>query len=234
MPGRYVFPGGVVEESDGRDRAEGLRICALRELFEEAGVILAREPSKAADLEGKAVGEVRHKLHQGEFGLTDAFRGLGLSPDPRALIPFARWITPRARAKRFDGTFFLALHPQGQEAGADGLETFRGLWLGPARALEENRAGRVLLAPPQVRIVGELAGFGTLEELLERTGETEPEPVRPLLYAQGGERTILLPWDPDYRAGRPLHRAEPCGAGECSRLVHLEGRWLPYLCPDPS
>jgi 8-oxo-dGTP pyrophosphatase MutT (NUDIX family) len=234
MPGRYVFPGGVVEESDGPEQGEGLRLCALRELFEEAGVILATDPAAAAGLSPVLKDKARKQVHLGRESLVSALAGLGLVPDTESLVPFARWITPPARAKRFDGSFFLALRPPGQGAEADEEETTQGVWLGPARALEENRAGRVLLAAPQVRMLGELAGFESLEDLLERTGRNIPEPIRPILWDKEGERTIILPWDPDFRAGRPLNRAEPCGAGECSRLVHVKDRWLPFLCPDNS
>ena len=228
MPGRYVFPGGMVEESDG-PAEEGLRLCALRELFEEAGVILATDPLASAGLNQDQKDQARQRLHQGRESLVSALAGLGLEPDSGALIPFARWITPPARAKRFDGYFFLALHPRGQEAEADEKETSQGVWLGPDRALEENRAGRVLLAPPQVRILGELACFGSLRELLDQAPQAEPKPVRPILWAGEGERTIILPWDPDYQTGRPVRGAELCEAGDCSRLVHCQGRWLPFL-----
>ncbi len=229
MPGRFVFPGGRVEPGDGADpRSPGsLATCALRELWEEAGVVLARDPEAAAAIAPPRREQARRRLQRGDWGLEQALQSLDLAPDPRALIPYARWITPSARPQRFDTVFFLALMPPGQEAQSDHLETSRGLWLGPARALEENLAGRVELAPPQVRILGELSRFSSLEELLTGAPKRSLEPVRPFLWIQGKQRVILLPWDPDYARRRPQGPARPCPAGLASRLVHQQGRWLP-------
>ncbi len=232
MPGRFVFPGGRVEPRDGQDlrSPRSLAACALRELWEEAGVVLARRPQAAAAVSPPQREQARCRLQQGDWSLERAMAFLGLRPDFDALTPYARWITPSARPQRFDTLFFLALMPPGQEAQSDHLETSQGLWLGPARALEENLAGRVELAPPQVRILGELAGFTSLDELLKGEGRCRLDPVRPFLWIEGGQRVILLPWDPDYPLRRPRQPARPCPAGQATRLVHQRGRWLPARC----
>ncbi len=226
MPGRFVFPGGALEPSDGRPEKGGLKRCALRELWEEAGVILADDPAAVAALPAAGRDEARQALLSGQSGLTEALAGLGLSPDLGALIPFARWITPLARPKRFDTTFYLARMPRGQTATSDDAETSQGVWLTPHRALEENQTAGVGLAPPQVRLLGELAEAESLEALLNRPANLEP--VQPILWSDGSRRVILLPWDGDYAAGAPQNEARPCPAGQASRLVHLDGRWLPF------
>jgi len=235
MPGRYVFPGGKLEPADsGPDPGDGLRQCALRELWEEAGVILATDLRAAAALDPSRREEVRLKVAQGRLDLTAGLARLNLAPAPAALTPFARWITPAARSQRFDATFYLALMPPGQKAASDLKETSQGLWLGPGQALTENQEGRVSLAPPQVRIMGELAGFPSLEALLTEAQSRDLSPVRPVLWSDGQRRIILLPWVPDHPLAAPRDPARPgrpCPAGQASRLVHDQGRWLPYSSP---
>lgn len=124
--------------------------------------------------------------------------------------------------------------PAGQEASCDQTETSQGLWLGPRRALAENERGQVELAPPQVIILGHLAGLGGVEALLACCQGPDLAPVLPVLWAQGrgqGQealRVILLPWDPDYAAcapGDPVDLGQPCPAASATRLVHQNGVW---------
>jgi ADP-ribose pyrophosphatase YjhB (NUDIX family) len=254
MPNRFVFPGGRSEPSDGPDPwADGaLRNCALRELWEEAGVALCQEPAPpAAALEG-----ARRELMAGRAGLLTALAGLGLTPDQGALMPYARWITPTARPQRFDTMFYVARMPAGQEAICDALcaaagqaggqtdslaETSQGLWLGPRRALAKNTQGRVELAPPQVVILGHLAELASVEELAAFCVSADLSPVLPVLWARGkgpeAQRLILLPWDPDYPAGAPAdpdHPGQPCPASQASRLVHHRGVWGAYRPGAPA
>lgn len=233
MPGRFVFPGGRVEPGDGQDPRSpaALQTCALRELWEEAGVILAKGREGAAPdwPPDAARAAARRALQEQGAPLDQVLAGLGLAPHPQALTPYARWITPLARPQRFDTQFYLALMPAGQEADSDQLETSEGLWRGPAQALMENQEGRVELAPPQVRILGELAACPSLKDLLARPAPTQP--VLPVLWASGGQRLILLPGDPDYAAQAPAdpeRPGSPCPAHQATRLLHQKGRWLPY------
>lgn len=230
MPDRFVFPGGKVELGDGAEPLadQTLRICALRELWEEAGVMFASDASIAALVNEPAKTKALASLEAGQISLDQAMAGLGLQPDLDGLTPYARWITPTARPKRFDTTFYLALMPEGQEAACDHKETSEGIWLGPAQALSENQAGRVELAPPQVRILGELAIHASLDDLFDSARQASLEPVQPFLWIEGKQRVIILPWDPDYQDQEPIAEAQPCPAHLCSRLVHDKGRWLPY------
>jgi 8-oxo-dGTP pyrophosphatase MutT (NUDIX family) len=230
MPDRFVFPGGKVEPFDGDEPLvdQTLRTCALRELWEEAGVILASDAGAAASADEAAKNKALASLEAGHTSLGQAMAGLGLKPDLAGLRPYGRWITPKARPKRFDTFFYLAEMPQGQEAACDHKETSQGIWLGPGQALSENQAGRVELAPPQVRILGELAMHASLDDLLASVRQPNLTPVEPFLWINGKERVIMLPWDPDYEAREPVTKARPCPAHLCSRLVHDKGRWLPY------
>lgn len=233
MPNRFVFPGGRVEPGDGADpwSPQALGRCALRELWEEAGVILAPElerPGPAAP-SAQARQAARQALQEEGASLEQALAGLGLTPHLEGLRSYARWITPLARPQRFDTMFYLAMMPAGQEAASDQQETSEGLWRGPRQALAENLEGRVELAPPQVRILGELAAFASLGDLWR--GRHDLAPVMPVLWAGQGQRIILLPPDPDYPAQAPAdpgHPGQPCPAHQATRLLHQEGRWLPY------
>lgn len=230
MPNRFVFPGGKVEPSDGADPASlpAAVACAVRELWEESGVLLAGPAQALAGLSEGELAEARNRVDRGQAGLADTLAGLGLVPDEQALWPYARWVTPKARPQRFDARFFLALLPEGQRAESDQRETSVGLWLSPAQALAENQAGNVELAPPQVRILGELAQETSLASLMSTPRPDWDQPIEPILWAKDGKRVILLPHDPDYPAGQPVQEAAPCPAGQASRLLHQKGLWLPF------
>ena len=130
--GALVFPGGRVEEADallatGPDPLGAHRIAAIREAWEECGLLLARSGAPAAHLAT-------------EFG-THLLR-TGLTPDAEGLVHFAHWITPEHSAKRFDTHFFLAAAPPGQEPVHDGHEAVEAAWFRPAEVLAEAAAGR--------------------------------------------------------------------------------------------
>lgn len=128
-PGAYVFPGGTVQESD-RYFSDELRAAGVRELFEEAGILLAEG---AGEPECKWV---RRSLDRGKsFG--DAMAEAGLVPDFNALVMFARWITPALLRRRFDARFYLARMPDGQTVRPQEGEVVDWLWVSPSRALAD-------------------------------------------------------------------------------------------------
>ena len=128
--GALVFPGGRVDPEDHAlaDPADPLghfRVAAIREAWEECGLLLARP--------GQVSGEGAFAAHLAERGL---------APDPAGLARFAHWITPAHSPKRFDTHFFLARAPEGQEPMHDGREAVEALFLPPAQAVAEAEAGR--------------------------------------------------------------------------------------------
>src|SRR5690349_11198556 len=126
-PGAYVFPGGTVHEDD-RSFPDELRAAAIRELFEEAGILLA---PGAGEREAAAV---RKLVQQGaRFG--DAVTGAGLTLDFDALVLLARWITPALLRRRFDARFYLARMPDGQQVIPQEGEVVAWRWVSPAAAL---------------------------------------------------------------------------------------------------
>jgi len=165
-PGAYVFPGGTVHEDD-RDFEDEIRAAAVRELFEEAGILLARG---AGDAQCK---EVRRSLEGGaSFG--EALQKAGLSPDFDALVMFARWVTPALLRRRFDARFYLARLPEGQSVTPQAGEVADWLWVSPSRAL----ASRELTLVYATRAVLEsVAGAPDVDTLFARARALDEIPT---------------------------------------------------------
>jgi len=127
-PGAYVFPGGTVHEDDSVWDDE-IRGAAVREVFEEVGVLLARGATDAHCV------KVREMLEGGST-FSRALRELGLEPSLGELVMLARWVTPALLRRRFDTRFFLARMPEGQAVHPQEGEVTDWLWISPASALE--------------------------------------------------------------------------------------------------
>ncbi len=230
--GMYVFPGGMVDEEDcdpgfarhcaGLDprqaadilggslpppRALGFFVAAVRELFEEAGILLAyenaggRQANGRGEGPGRRVGEAREGRAEGlvscegeEGGRLAALRsrlsaggitfhkmveeeGLRLALD--RLVYFAHWVTPEIMPMRYDTRFFLAPAPTGQHPLHDEAETSSHLWISPREALETCREGRFPLLPPTVANLWELSQYATVGEALAAAREKEVSTVCP-------------------------------------------------------
>jgi 8-oxo-dGTP pyrophosphatase MutT (NUDIX family) len=113
-------------------------------------------------------------------------------PDPAALVPFARWITPPEVSIRFDTYFFLAVAPDDAEATADGQEIVDARWFEPKRALEGSRDGELLMVFPTIKNLEVLARFETADALLEWAATHEVRPVQPRVEGQGEAARIVL------------------------------------------
>jgi len=251
--GGFVFPGGHVDAGDaepsviealtGIEPQEARRVAApsgdwreaipffttaIRELFEEAGVLLAKNAAGAhLDLRDPQTKERfsrwREKLAAGEKSFKNFVQAEGLRLCGDALVYFSRWITPVSAPARFDTRFFAALLPRGQEALADNDEATEARWLAPRKALAEASAGRIMLFPPTARILEELSDLGDASSILA-AGRSRPiEPILPKVASAGGIPVILLPGDVAYEAARPgeevaeggapLNRMGVCGSG---------------------
>jgi 8-oxo-dGTP pyrophosphatase MutT (NUDIX family) len=153
--GALVFPGGSVDPGDRaiasapapRHAAADLteldrisRVAAIRETFEECGVLLARPAGLDALLEGARTAEFATKWQGRSFGELVGAEGLELAID--VLIPFAHWITPPMMPKRFDTRFYITTAPSDQIAVHDGSESVDSVWINPARAFEDAAAGK--------------------------------------------------------------------------------------------
>ncbi len=228
MSSAFVFPGGAADPGE-----DDPRVTAARELFEEAGVLLADGPVAPDRL-----ASLRARLHAGE-GL-DALLGevgCGLSLD--AMGYFAHWVTPSAERKRFSARFFVAALPEGQTPSFDNRETVDEIWVTPEEALA--RAGELRLPPPQVRTFYDLREAATRGVnavfALARQRAAAPHPIMPRMSpAEGGGFALLLPWDPDYSSrgtgdAAPMPADHPLAEGP-SRFVLEDGTWRNIDAPS--
>ncbi len=226
-PGACVFPGGSVDERDAdrgiaatgwhgpapadfghllgvpAERARALVCAAVRETFEESGVLLAGPSAAELVPDSEALAQDRHALLDGSLSLAEllARRGLVLRAD--LLTPWARWITPEISPRRFDTWFFAAALPAGQLAGlvaaapaARPGESDSGTWWRPAVALEAARAGQITLLPPTAVTLAELADYQDVEAILrERRVIT---PLLPEVVVEEERAWLALPPATEY------------------------------------
>lgn len=220
--GALVFPGGKTAPGDRDpelpalcDGAAGLseedmalRACAVREGFEESGILLARPagcPVLAGPETALRLDDWRQRLDKGEVGLAAFAREGGVRPALDALVPFARWITPGFMPKRFDTQFFLADAPMGQTGRHDGHESVDSLWLRPADALAEG-APYTIIFPTRMN----LEKLGRSKTVAEAMARAKAEPivtVEPKVVEADGKRFLTLPEEAGYGVIRePIER----------------------------
>ena len=225
-PGAYVFPGGSVDARDadeqvawaGPDAAEWGRIfdappalaralvcAAVRETFEESGVLLAGESgdSVVADTTRDEWEADRHALLDRTVSLAELLgrRNLVLRAD--LLRPWARWITPVLEPRRYDTRFFAAALPAGQRTRDVGGEASEVAWVTPEKALQAGERGEIRLFPPTAVTLSELAACGDLETVL--AGPRQVVPIIPEVQLREGAAWLTVP-------GLGEHRGVPGGA----------------------
>jgi 8-oxo-dGTP pyrophosphatase MutT (NUDIX family) len=213
-PGAFVFPGGSVDARDadeqvawtGPDAAEWGRIfdapralaralvcAAVRETFEESGVLLAGESASSvvADTTSDAWEADRHALLDRSVSLAELLgrRNLVLRAD--LLRPWSRWITPVVEPRRFDTRFFAAALPARQRTRDVGGEASEVAWVTPAKALQDWERGDIRLFPPTAVTLSELAACGGVETVL--TGPREVAPLIPEIQLREGAVWLTVP-----------------------------------------
>ena len=217
--GALVFPGGKLAEDDagsgwddlveapaGLDGVErGLRIAALREAFEESGLLLARTARGGPFAPPEALASLhaqRDEISTGKASFRQAIADAGLVLALDGLHRFAHWITPEGMGKRFDTHFFIAAAPDDQVAACDGWEAVEAVWLEPNAALAEGRAGlRQIIFPTRLNLEM-LAQSLSVDEALGAARARRIVTVTPQIVSEGGGRTLVIPAEAGYSVTR--------------------------------
>ena len=256
--GAYVFPGGKVDGEDrtpaagevcsGRDDLQasdllgvasgGLAfwVAALRECFEEAGVLVARlRPGDGAPASWPGpestprLAALRHALNAGEVGFVEACRREGLELAVDRVHYFSHWITPEPAPKRYDTRFFVTALPPGQVPIHDDYETTDTVWVRPDDALHRARQGEFDLIFPTMKNLQAISRFATSGELLAAAAVIETVPaVLPRVVADQRGVRILLPGDAGYdeAVSPPAPAADamsPAQLGDVIRSIGPDG-----------
>jgi len=218
LGGAYVFPGGKVDAADAdldmalhldqplallhtglneasisERSAGGLYVAAMREVFEESGILFAKTVSGQIVDCALAAG----LLCEGQ-GFNAMLRQMALHLQTSQLVPWTRWITPTSPSvmnKRFDTRFFISTVPAGQTAIHDDIETTDSVWLSPRIALEQYWAGQIELAPPQIMSLVQLNRHGSVRSVLLEARGRLPPLIQPEPFDDGGGRVICYPGD---------------------------------------
>lgn len=270
--GAYVFPGGRVDDADrdaeaaawctGTDDARlrlrdldpvdavAFHLAAIRELFEEAGILMARDSTGQWAYRARGAGEAgrageadraggasgkntqsndeprtlevsRRAVHTGSISLRAALEPLGLQPALEALLPAGHWVTPEIEPKRFDTRFFVAAVEGSPTALHDDAEHVESAWMTPSEALRRFARREIVLAPPTWRMLRDFATCTTWGEIERQAGAIVIRRVQPRFVQENGEDLLVVPGDALYPAPAPERIAPP------TRFRRDGERWEP-------
>ncbi|MGH9293386.1 MAG: NUDIX hydrolase [Acidimicrobiales bacterium] len=233
--GAHLFPGGALDAEDrsaemasfcrGRSDAEASAVmgvvegggaffvAAVRECFEEAGILLAATgagPVSFSDpADARRFEEHRRRLNAGEVSLASICRDEGLVLELDRLGYFSHWITPEGSPRRYDTRFFVAVVPEHQEALCDDHEVVDSIWIEPGDALERHAAGEIDLLLPTTKNLEAISRFTAADDLLAAAAAVDVPAIQPRLAVEGPGVRIMLPGDPGYEAATGLPPGAP-------------------------
>ncbi|HON78790.1 MAG TPA: hypothetical protein PK544_09890 [Spirochaetota bacterium] len=203
VPLNYVYPGGAVDEEDTAgdiiDRCRGIVpleamniipeaktpeyamgfwIAAIRETFEETGILYAvnsnGDPVTLSGPEEKErFSRYRREIHEKKLSLYSMLEREGLFPDAGRIFFFSRWITPPFSSIRYDAHFFVAGFPEGQDVRHDGKELTEHVWISPAEALAKYRQGNFRMVLPTVETIREAGRYQTIEDAISGLSQSK-------------------------------------------------------------
>jgi len=220
LGGAFVFPGGKVDEADALldatqyfdksnsasldtlpaalnepelspKQASALYVAALRESFEESGVLFA---AQATDEHIQAASA----LHQTGIPFNQILQQLALRLQTQNILPWSRWITPKMSSvshKRFDTRFFIAALPANQTASSANHETTESIWLSPREALTSYWNKEISLAPPQIMSLVHLARHASVASVMAQAAQSPVPLIEPQPFNMDGTRVICYPGD---------------------------------------
>lgn len=221
----YVFPGGVLEATDGLvgqhcgdlDDAAASAVldlpvgggvyfsAAVREVFEEVGILLART-SRGKWADPRLFAKQRDALNAGSLLWAEFIADNDLYLAYDALHYFSFWVTPREMAKRFSTRFFIAALPDEQEAEHCGGELTDSRWMPIAQAMAENTAGKIDIPHPTALTLGQLGEFSTASEMLAWAAQRSEAGVPcylPAIISVHGQQQVVMPDSPNYPDYQP-------------------------------
>lgn len=241
LGGAYVFPGGKVDKEDAdaallaradrsahqlhaalgepdlsADEAASMFVAALRETFEEAGLLLASGDRPVDSQRAQA-------LAREGVGFAEILARLDLGLAVGRMVPWSRWITPiipSVQSKRFDTRFFAVEVPADVVARHDERETTESEWLSPRQALDRYWAHEIALAPPQIMSLAHLSRHRRVADALADARRRSPPVIQPEPLDVDGFRVVAYPGDPHH----PISRRAIPGP---SRLIFRESRFEP-------
>ena len=217
--GAYVFPGGTLDEGDqdpaladlvdgwrelaertgeDPDRQRALAVCAIRETFEEAGVLLARhEHGTPVRLDDHRWRDNRKAVADREIDAVTLAKETGIRYAADLLRFWQRWVTPVFAPKRYDTRFFVAVMPHGQTPLHDDVETTASTWVRPADAIARGRSGRLTIIFPTRKTLESLDGLETTDAVFGAAASRSVQPVLPRFVVENGVGHVYLPGDPN-------------------------------------
>jgi 8-oxo-dGTP pyrophosphatase MutT (NUDIX family) len=224
--GMWVFPGGSVDATDDSSEFQAISIhrsdeeaselmdlssgglayyvAAIREAFEEAGILLAlqRDNHEPLDLTPPEI-EKRFSQHRDDINdssrqFMEIIREENLILDAGVMHYVARWITPKGPPRRFDARFFIAKMPSNQTPIHDNGELVHSEWLSPNEILKQAEAGKMVLMSPTLRMIKNLALFDSAEQVIESVAANQPDELARVTPDTG---IIVMPGEPGYEDG---------------------------------
>lgn len=212
--GALVFPGGKVDPGDsdpalaalcdGADSdatVRSIQIGAIREAFEECGVLLARPAGQDSLVDGQRLRELdpfRDQIHGGKLGFADFLSAESLRLACDTLVPFAHWITPERMPKRFDTYFYLAMAPEDHVAIHDGHESVDSIWISPAQAMADAEAGTRTIIFPTLRNIAKLADSPSADAALDAARAANIVTVMPWMEKRADGTYLRIPPEAGY------------------------------------
>jgi 8-oxo-dGTP pyrophosphatase MutT (NUDIX family) len=207
--GALVFPGGKLDPQDTDPRVLArlsaaatsaldatqapLRAAAIREVFEESGIFLARRADASALLPDLVTASWQQGLNAQQLSMADIIESGNLTLAGDQLVHFSHWITPPMMPKRFDTHFYLARVPAGQVAHHDGEENVGSVWITPRQAImDASNLTRTIIFPTLSNLV-RLARHGSVEEAFEAARNARVTPITPWTEQRDDGRYVCIP-----------------------------------------